>query len=184
MDAEWVVTGAYVDGLIVRTEADRHETGFPLYVAENQRRVFQIAYGVLGNSADAEEVAQEVFLRAYQKFRSLRDAEKFRAWVNRIAFRLALNRHRGVRRRLIRDTAWHASTTESVDGAKQAEDRLLVEKLRGRIEDLPEKFRQVLQLSIVEDMDATDVGAVLGIPSGTVRSRLHAARKLLLDAMR
>jgi RNA polymerase sigma-70 factor (ECF subfamily) len=178
------VTGAYVDGLIVRTEADRHEAGFSRYVAENQRRVFQIAYGVLGNSADAEEVAQEVFLRAYRKFLSLRDAEKFRAWVNRIAFRLALNRHRGLRRRLVRDTAWHASTIETLDGAKNAEDRLLVEKLRSQIDDLPEKFRQVLQLSIVEDMDAADVGAALGIPTGTVRSRLHTARKLLLEAMR
>jgi RNA polymerase sigma-70 factor, ECF subfamily len=177
------VTGAYVDGSMVRTEADRHEAGFSRYVAENQRRVFQIAYGVLGNSADAEEVAQEVFLRAYQKSQSLRDAEKFRAWVNRIAFRLALNRQRGQRRRLIRDTAWHASTVETLDGAKSAEDRLLVEKLRSHIEDLPRKLRQVLQLSLVEDMDATDVGAVLGIPSGTVRSRLHAARKLLLEAM-
>jgi RNA polymerase sigma-70 factor (ECF subfamily) len=173
-----------VDGLIVRTEADRHEAGFSRYVAENQRRVFQIAYGVLGNSADAEEVAQEVFLRAYRKFLSLRDAEKFRAWVNRIAFRLALNRHRGLRRRLVRDTAWHASTIETLDGAKNAEDRLLVEKLRSQIDDLPEKFRQVLQLSIVEDMDAADVGAALGIPTGTVRSRLHTARKLLLEAMR
>ena len=49
---------------------------------------------------------------------------------------------------------------------------------------LPEKLRQVLQLSIVEDMDAADVALVLGIPPGTVRSRLHAARKLLLEAMK
>ncbi len=61
---------------------------------------------------------------------------------------------------------------------------MLVERLRNEIEGLPEKLRSVLQLSIVEDMDATDVGVVLGIPAGTVRSRLHAARKLLLEAMK
>jgi DNA-directed RNA polymerase specialized sigma24 family protein len=55
--------------------------------------------------------------------------------------------------------------------------------LRNQIEQLPEKFRRVLQLSIVEDVDATDAAAILRIPPGTVRSRLHAARKLLLEAM-
>src|SRR5713226_6278655 len=72
---------------------------FGASVAQNQRRVFQIAYGVLGNAADAQEVAQETFLRAYRKFGSLREPVQFRAWVNRIAFRLALNRQRGSRRR-------------------------------------------------------------------------------------
>jgi RNA polymerase sigma-70 factor (ECF subfamily) len=159
--------------------------GFGARLAENQRRVFQIAYGILGNSADAEDVAQEAFLRAYQKFQSLREAEKFRAWVSRIAFRLALNRQRGLRRRLTRETAWHAvGTGETVDGTRTAEELVLVERLRSEIEGLPEKLRRVLQLSIVEDMDATDVGVVLGIPAGTVRSRLHTARKLLLEAMK
>ncbi len=64
--------------LIARAEAHNPEAGFGERIAENQRRVFQIAYGVLGNSADAEDVAQEAFLRAYQKFDSLREREKFR----------------------------------------------------------------------------------------------------------
>jgi RNA polymerase sigma-70 factor (ECF subfamily) len=174
-----------VDALIARTETDEREAGFGARVAENQRRVFQIAYGILGNPADAEEVAQEAFLRAYQKFESLHETEKFRAWVNRIAFRLALNRQRGLRRRLTREAAWQgAGTGETVDGAKSAEESLMVERLRNEIEGLPEKLQRVLQLSIVEDMDAADVGVVLGIPAGTVRSRLHTARKLLLEAMK
>jgi RNA polymerase sigma-70 factor (ECF subfamily) len=174
-----------MDALIARTEAEEREAGFGARVAENQRRVYQIAYGVLGNSADAEEVAQEAFLRAYQKFQSLRQAEKFRAWVNRIAFRLALNRRRGRRRQLTRETAWHAVGPDKlVDGTRTAEERILVERLRHEIESLPGKLRRVLQLSIVNEMDATDVGAVLGIPAGTVRSRLHTARKLLLEAMK
>jgi RNA polymerase sigma-70 factor, ECF subfamily len=160
------------------------EAGFETRVTENQRRVFQIAYSILGNRADAEEVAQETFLSAYQNFRSLRDGEKFRGWVNRIAFRLALNRQRGTRRRLARDTAWQVGVAEAVDAAKATEDRLMLEQLRNAIERLPEKFRTVLQLSVVEEMEAPEVGAVLGLPAGTVRSRLHTARKLLLEAMK
>jgi RNA polymerase sigma-70 factor, ECF subfamily len=174
-----------VTALIARVEAQDPEAGFGERIAENQRRVFQIAYGVLVNAADAEDVAQEAFLRAYQKFGSLREAERFRGWVNRIVFRLALNRQRGHRRRLTRDTAWQiAETRAMVDGAKGAEQQIMLDKLREEIERLPEKLRSVLQLSLVEEMDATDVGATLGIPAGTVRSRLHTARKLLLEVMK
>jgi RNA polymerase sigma-70 factor, ECF subfamily len=183
--AERGVTGACVSALIATTEAQSPQAGFGERIAENQRRVFQIAYSVLGNSADAEDVAQEAFLRAYKKFDSLREAEKFRGWVNRIVFRLALNRKRGLRRRLARDTAWQ--TTEivtMVDGAREAEQQVMLDRLRREIERLPEKLQTVLQLSLVEEMEAADVGIVLGIPAGTVRSRLHAARKLLLEVMR
>jgi DNA-directed RNA polymerase specialized sigma24 family protein len=128
-----------VSALIARAEAHSPEAGFGERIAENQRRVFQIAFSILGNSADAEDVAQEAFLRAYQRFTSLREAEKFRAWVDR---------------------------------------------LRTEIERLPEKLRSVLQLSLVEEMGAADVGAVLGIPAGTVRSRVHTARTLLLEVMK
>jgi RNA polymerase sigma-70 factor (ECF subfamily) len=174
-----------VNALIARTEEQAPEARFGERIAENQRRVFQIAYSILGNSADAEDVAQEAFLRAYQKFASLREAEKFRGWINRIAFRLALNRQRGHRRRLTRDTAWQRTETRAmVDGAKDAEREMLLDRLRKEIERLPEKLRSVLQLSLVEEMDAADVGAVLEIPAGTVRSRLHTARKLLLEVMK
>jgi len=179
------VTGVCVRGLIARAEPQSPEAGLGERIAVNQRRVFQIAYSILGNAADAEDVAQEAFLQAYHKLALLREAEKFRGWVNRIVFRLALNRQRGHRRRLARDTAWQMSDTRAmVDGVKDAEQHVLLDRLRREIERLPEKLRSVLQLSLVEEMDAADVGAVLGIPAGTVRSRLHTARKLLLEVMK
>src|SRR6266478_5926269 len=137
-----------MSALIARAEMRGPEAGFGERIAENQRRVFQIAYSILGNAADAEDVAQEAFLRAYQKFGSLREAEKFRGWVNRIVFRLALNRQRGHRRRLTRDTARQRSETrETADFAQGAEQQVLLERLRREIERLPEKLRSVLQLS-------------------------------------
>ena len=179
------MTGACVSTLISKAETLETEAGFGERIAENQRRVFQIAYSVLGNPADAEDVAQEAFLRAHQEFASLREAGKFRWWINRIAFRLALNRQRSYRRRLARDTAWQiAESPAMIDGAKDAEKHVMLEQLRKEIERLPDKYRSVLQLSLVEEMEAADVGAVLGIPAGTVRSRAHTARKLLLEAMK
>lgn len=174
-----------MSALIAKAEGQTSDAGFGQRVRENQRRVFQIAYSVLGDAADAEDVAQEAFLRAYRKIESLREAEKFRFWVNRIVFRLALNRKRGHRRRLARDTAWQAGEVPTmVDGRKEAEQQMMLSQLRKEIERLPEKLQSVLRLSLVEEMEAADVGAVLGIPEGTVRSRLHKARKLLLEVMR
>lgn len=174
-----------MNALIAKAEAHPPDARFSERVAENQRRVFQIAYSVLGNSAEAEDVAQEALLHAYRKLDSLREPEKFRFWVNRIAFRLALNRKRGYRRRLALDTAWQVNAAPGiVDGAKEAEHQVMLGQLRREIEQLPEKLRSVLQLSLVEELDAAGVGAVLGIPEGTVRSRMHTARKLLLEVMK
>src|SRR5271165_287252 len=71
---------------------------FERLMRESYRLVYQVAYSVLGNAADAEEVAQDRFLTAYRKFDSLRDAEKFRPWVARASWRLALNHRRGAAR--------------------------------------------------------------------------------------
>lgn len=172
-----------VDTLVSSATVAEREAGFAARVAETQRRVFQVAYSVLANAADAEDVAQDAFLRAYRKYDRLRDPGKFRAWVSRIAFRLALNRRRDRHRQLARDTAWHARRPEAADGARTATDRIFLDQLRAEIDRLPEKLRAVLLLLAVEGMEAREVAAVLEIPVGTVRSRLHLARKRLLEVM-
>lgn len=173
-----------VDTMVSSATVAEREVGFAARVAETQRRVFQVAYSVLANAADAEDVAQEAFLRAYRKYERLRDPGKFRAWVSRIAFRLALNRRRGRRRQLARDAAWHTERPNPMaDGARVATDRIFLDQLRAEIDHLPEKLRAVLLLSAVEGMEAREVAAVLEIPVGTVRSRLHLARKRLLEVM-
>ena len=157
---------------------------FAARVAQSERRVFQIAYGVLGNAAEAEDVAQEAFLRAYRRWGRLREPDKFCAWVSRITFHLALNQRRRRLRQMARETAWHSSNPNgSVGGADLASDRIFLSRLREEMERLPEKLRAVLLLSAVEGMEASEVAGVLEIPVGTVRSRLHLARKRLLEVM-
>src|SRR5256885_8280320 len=75
-------------------------------LAECGPLAYRVARGVLRNTADAEDVAQEALLRAYSKFDRLRDRNRFRAWLVRIAFRLALDRLRSGKRRELRDTLW------------------------------------------------------------------------------
>lgn len=158
------------------------ERDFVRLLAENQHRVVAIARGVLRNPQDAEEIAQDAFIRAYRFFGSLREADKFRAWVNRIVFTLALNRKRAARRRLDRDTAWHHSLGDMPQQqGRAAVDKIFLSDVRAQIDSLPDKLRIVLVLCAIEDMEASEVAAVLRIPTGTVRSRLHSARKQLLS---
>src|ERR1700675_3256855 len=75
-------------------------------LAECGPLAYRVARGVLRNDADAEDVAQEALLRAYRRFDRLRDPLRFRGWLVRIVFRLALDRARSARRREMRETEW------------------------------------------------------------------------------
>jgi RNA polymerase sigma-70 factor (ECF subfamily) len=160
------------------------EADFAARMQQAKQVVFRVAYSVLHEAADAEEIAQDAFIRAYGQMANLREPEKFRAWVCRIAFRLALNRRRAQGRRLARDTAWHETQPQQVhDGERAGADREYLARLRTEIERLPEKLRAVVLLASVAGMEAGEVAAVLEIPSGTVRRRLHTARKKLIEVM-
>ena len=145
------------------------------------RLVFHIAFAVLRDRADAEEIVQDTFFRAYRKLSALRDPQKFRAWVARMGYRLALNHSRAADRARRRDTSWFEMAAPP---ALSVERLVTQSELRGRLRDeidqLPKKLRTVLILSAVQELDTRDVAIVLRIPEGTVRSRLHLARKALL----
>ena len=153
---------------------------FEQLMRNSYRLVYRVAYAVLGNAADAEEVAQDTFLSAYRKFDSLRDANKFGSWVARSSWRLALNYRRGATRAMGRDGAWVAVQTVSETPERQALEREFEVLLRAQVERLPAKLKAVVLLTGVEEMDIRAVAGILGIPEGTVRSRLHLARRQLL----
>jgi RNA polymerase sigma-70 factor (ECF subfamily) len=152
-------------------------------LAECGLLAYRVARGVLRNSADAEDVAQEALLRAYRRFHRLRDRNRFRAWLVRIAFRLALDRFRSGKRREQREALWAQPvprpTTE--DLAASSEFQAHVDRA---LEALPDKLRLVLLLSAMEGHTHEEVAAILGLPLGTVKSRLFFARKQLAEKLR
>jgi RNA polymerase sigma-70 factor (ECF subfamily) len=157
--------------------------GFEQLMRENRRVVFQIAFGVLGNTADAQDVTQDTFVRAYAKAATLRESGRFRAWVCTIARNLALNRVRGDLRARKREERAANENTAGVDVTVIAEERELTARVRREIDRLPEKQREAVMLCAVEGLPPVEVAAMLGISPGTVRSRLHVARKQLLRAL-
>ena len=155
-------------------------------LAECGPLAFRVARGVLRNTADAEDVAQDAILRAYRRFDKLRDRSRFRAWLVRIAFRLALDRAKSSNRRQQRETLW--SQPERKPAPPTAEDLAAANQFRSRldraVDELPEKHRLVLLLSAIEGHSLEEVAALLNVPMGTVKSRLFFARKQLAEKLR
>src|SRR5438093_11502552 len=155
-------------------------------LAECGPLAYRVARGVLRNTADAEDVAQETLLRAYRRFDRLRDRTRFRAWLVRIAFRLALDRLRSGKRRELRDTIW--SQPEHQPPTRTAEDLAASKELQARLDnalaELPEKLRLVLLLAAMEGHTIEEIAGMLGISTGTVKSRIFYARKQLAEKLR
>ena len=168
-------------GAWVASVCDDDVSQFERRLRECQRVVYQVALGVLRDPADAEEITQDAFLRAYRKLPSLREPEKFRSWVVRMSFRLALNRRRAMARARRRDTSWLEVIPPPTRNAETlVAEREFHARLRQEIDRLPEKLRAVLLLGCVQELNGPDIASLLGIPEGTVRSRLYLARKELL----
>jgi len=151
-------------------------------LAENAPLAFRVARGVLRNDADAEDVAQEALLRAYHRLDRLRERSRFRAWIVRISFRLALDRLRSAKRRQIREAQW---MFENSRAPRHHGDSAEFQRQFDRaLEELPEKQRLVLLLAAMEGHTLDEVSVLLGVPVGTVKSRLFFARKTLAEKLR
>ena len=147
---------------------------------------YRVALGVLRNPAEAEDVSQEALLRAYRRFHLLRDAHRFRSWLVRIAFRLALDRLRSLRRRADRETLWaRPELRPPPQSAEQlAAQSQFQERLGRALEELPDGQRLVMLLTAMQGHSVDETAAILGVPAGTVKSRLFKARKRLMEKLR
>jgi RNA polymerase sigma-70 factor (ECF subfamily) len=161
---------------LVTVDSSELEREFEARLAESSTLAFRVAYSVLRQREDAEDVAQEAYARAYQRFQQLRDREKFRAWIVRMTWRLALDRQRGERRRATREQ--HAAL-DGISDTTVADERAAL--LWQAIDALPEKLRMVTVLAGIEGHDIREVGALLGLPEGTVKSRLFEARRRMKE---
>jgi RNA polymerase sigma-70 factor (ECF subfamily) len=172
---------SYLGSLV--TEEAAPERGFELRLAESSTLAFRVAYSVLRNRADAEEVAQDALIRAYRSLPSLRDRERLRSWLVRIVWRLALDRQRADRRRERREQAV-ADPAPGPTVEDQAVRRELRRHLWSAVDRLPRKLREVVVLAAIEGHDIRAAARLLGLPEGTVKSRLFLARKTLVEKLR
>src|SRR4030095_8886457 len=172
---EWTdrVAGGFMDG------DDELAQEFDALLVENSALAFRVAFSVLRHRQDAEDVAQEAFAKAHVRFKQLRDRQRFRSWLVRIVWRLALDHRRSERRRSARESEHGCSHGTSSTDSGVSEERAAM--LWDAIDSLPEKLRRVIVLASIEGHDVAEVGRLLGIPAGTVKSRLFLARQRLKE---
>jgi len=157
------------------------DEAFEAEVLPQLRALFGMAYRLTGNAHDAEDLVQETMLRAYRAFDRFRPGTNARAWLFTILHRLRtdLLRHRGRR----------PETVELVDDGPPvapAHEAALTsghEEITRALEGLPEVFRAAVVLRDIEEFTYAEIAEVLGVPVGTVMSRIHRGRALLRHAL-
>lgn len=174
---------APIECFVIPAERVDLEREFERRLADFGTLAFRVAFGVLRQRQDAEDVAQEALVRAYWKLGALRDPERFRSWLVRISWRLALDHRRAAARRGRREQAVEGPPP-APDAEEMAERNEFRERLWRAIDELPAKLRVVVVLAGIEGHDVREVAALLQVPEGTVKSRLFYARKRLAEVLR
>jgi RNA polymerase sigma-70 factor, ECF subfamily len=155
---------------------------FEVHLVDFSRLAFRVAYGVVRHREDAEDIAQEALTKAYRSLRMLRERDRFRAWLVRITWRLAIDHQRSAKRRGTRE-ANPPEEPWTHDAAEALALRERSVRLWAAIDALPEKLRIVTVLAGIEEHDLRQVGLLLDLPEGTVKSRLFLARQRLRELL-
>ena len=157
-------------------------------VRDHSRLVYRIAYAVLRGHHDAEDATQETFVRVLRYSSKLSAVEDPKTWLARIAWRVAVDRsrRRGRRREIALDDP-EKPIPEAASSDTSADETLRGAELSAALERmiaaLPEKLREPLILSTIEEMSPKEVAATLGINEAAVRSRIFRARQILRDKL-
>jgi RNA polymerase sigma-70 factor (ECF subfamily) len=185
-------TARSADELLVRRAAAGDVAAFDRLVSSRIDRCYRLAWSVLLNEADAADATQDALLSAWRELPRLRDASAFDGWLNRIvanAARMA-RRRRGRLREIPVQAEPEAGPEAASDGPVHARhasrdlDRLVERDAIGRAFDrLRADQRTILALHYVDERPVAEIGRTLGIPGGTAKWRLHAARRALERAM-
>ena len=176
------------DALVTRCRDQGDDEAFAELVRRYRDRVFRLALSILGQqfAGDAEEVAQEVFVRAHHGLKGFRGESQFGSWLYRIAFNQAVNLKARVRYR-----APHV-TEETLASAADTGDSPYVRLEAARrsraiadcIAELPEVYQSALRLHYWMGSSVADIASLIGVPENTVKSYLHRARRLLHSMLR
>lgn len=178
--------GDLADEFLVQRILGGEITLFEIIMRRHNQRLYRIARAILRDDAEAEDVMQEAYVRAYEHLRQFEGRAKFATWLSRIAFYEALGRVRKRKRVMeveaIPDTekeamqSFHSPNPDPEHEASNSEVRRLLEQ---EIEALPDDYRTICILRDVEEIDSSEVAEILNITPANVKVRLHRAHALL-----
>ena len=181
------MTEQAIPGEIVLNSATIREAAVPTIetlVASYSLMVFRIAYSILRNHHDAEDAAQECFLRVLKHKDHLHKVRNVKTWMARVAWTTALDKRRSGHVTVSFDeeqTGIGALLDLSAAADDQLESAQMQQLLRRLISGLPEELRFPLELSTVQELDSSEIAEIMKIPEGSVRNRLFRARQQLKE---
>lgn len=152
---------------------------FAELVERHERMVYGIAWSYLGDAELCHDAAQETFIKAFRYIGALRDAERFPAWLSRIARNVSATLLRRRRADLANRRRWQAEQPDPVSAPSGGEDENLKEMLGRTLAELPPQHRECLVLFYLENKSIHEVAATLGLSESAVKTRLHRARGAL-----
>ena len=165
---------------LVRAAQAGDQAAFAEIVCHFQRPIYRVAYALSRNASDADDLAQETFVRAYQAIGRFRAGEPLYPWLSRIAVNLTYSLFRQRKRRpetsiepLVESGRQWAADDDPAERAAESEQH---ERLAAAFAGLSHEHQAVLTLRVVEDLSYDDIARTLGVPAGTVMSRLSRAR--------
>ncbi len=161
---------------------------FKQLIEQYRRLVAHIVFRMVSNKSDREDLAQDVFLKVYQNLRHFRRESKLSTWIARIAFNTCSNYLDKKQVPLFEDIAPNDMTVDSVASGDALPDRNaeltdISERLRSEIDMLPVHYRTIVTLYHLEEMSYREIGDVMNLPEGTVKSHLFRGRRLLKDRL-
>jgi len=169
--------------LVRRVLAGKVES-YGALVARHQARVFYLGLKFLHRNEDAEDFAQEVFIRAYEKLSSFQGSVPFAAWLYRIAFNLAVNKYHLKKRQL------QAVHTVDIlpDSSYSPEHRLLADELaewvRKSLHKIPEIYHVLIRMHFFEGLSYPEISKALEMPVNTIKSYIFRAKELIRQRLR
>ena len=176
------------DAVLVARARGGDADAFGVLVQRYMRRAHAHALGLVGSREDALDLSQEAFARAFRARHTLDPERPFYAWLYAILRRLCFNFRRDARlrrRRLEEGASWlaDAAAAPGLDPAAALEQAEARRRVAAAVDRLPEREREVLVLKEFEDLKYREIAELVGIPVGTVMSRLYSARRRLTDAL-
>jgi len=162
---------------------------FALLVGKYQLRIINLCLRYTKNYHDAEEVAQESFIRAYKSLPNFRFDSKFYSWLHRIAVNCSLNYINSKEKTKEKETITeNTGLSETRASDESPDDYYNLEELSNRMskifESLPSELRDIVTMSDIEGLSYEEISHKINIPIGTVRSRLHRARDLMIKVIK
>ncbi len=182
--------GCHEDKCLIDACRAGHTEAFGVLVSRYQDRLYPTVLRLAGCAEDAQDLMQEVFLKAFQKLDRFHEESSFYTWIYRIAVNLTLSGHR--RRRTV--TRWRQeaqiSALDAAGDAHESDPSIPLERaerdrmIQNALNTLAPDQRAVVVMKEFDGLRYEEIGTILGIPVGTVRSRLHRARCELRDKLR